>query len=282
MKRLNFSAFAVSAVLTISSATTNQVIQAQMKNVKLISDTDIAFSASISKPALDLYNKISDPNNRHSIVLLSNNDDRKIAGYVVKWTVTTNGQSKSFFQAFDESELIDRPDGPVQGYGLASRDSRLIAPIFNVHLSELSDPGMANRFNALNLKHPIARAISAGAPALAQLDAVVFADGSFEGNDESDYFDRFMAERNGKHDAAVSVLLASSKGETETQIVERLNKAISDGQTATQTTPETYYKAARAKWSRTLLDVRQQMGRQAMLRNATAFAALKPIHLKKS
>lgn len=240
------------------------------------------FQARISGPLFNVYQGINDPTTKQATTLLVNDDDRAVAGYVVKWSFITDGVTHSIFQPFSDERQIDNPEAPTSGFGLKAHENRLLSPSYNIHSSEASDLHILRRINGNNSRMASSVSPHTTVVPTASLDAVIYSDSTIMGPDESEYSKRFVAERNAQHDAGVSVLLARSKGESEDQILQRLQRAIAEGEMAsTSTAPDHYYKEARGRWAQIMLQVQQHLGQDGMLRNATQAARLKAIHLTK-
>ena len=238
------------------------------------------FASRIPGVLRSVYEGIADPAIKQSTIILVNEDDRAVAGYVIRWTYASNGEKRSFFQTFSEERQIDEPAAPIGGFGLKSRDARLLSPSFNVHSSETADSFLLHRINTLGPHTASAAWTKADTPPTAQIDAIIYADSTIYGPDETAYGKRFVAERNAMHDEGVSVLLAEEKGESLPQIQERLQRTVSIGQlAATSTSPDHFYLEARARWAQKMLFVQTQMGQNALMLNAKQAARVKAIHL---
>jgi hypothetical protein len=262
----------LSSIATVVADSEGQTInKAKLMTVREAEASQI-LPASLAK----FHSAILNPEMRDATYVLKSSDDRLIAGYSLKWTVSQGSESSSYYTFYDESDLLDRPAGTVRGYGLNPQDVRLLNPAFNVGVSDLADDGLISRVNSAGASSKVG---AAGVTIGCVLDAVIYSDGGYEGADESQYGLRFVAERDGKHDAAVALLLAHKPGDSKEEMAKDLQAEIAAAEGAPATGGNPFYAAARARWAGNLLTLLNHSGEGPMMRNAERFAQIKPTHI---
>ncbi len=245
-------------------------------SVSLLCNSDPGTLSLLAGRFMNVYQNV-DPSFQGSLYLLRNDSGLVISSYVVKWVPNSSSGLGPFFQAFDENELLLKPARKVSGKGIEPGKLRVLTPFMNIHESEASDLEVSTirHFQA----NPIGRRLAGTGTWAATLDLVVYADGSYEGPDESGASEAFMLERNGKHDAGASVLLAIGRGDSDAQIRSDLQGDIDLGSGTSSSKGRDGYLAARARWASVLLQISDGGGTAQMNQAATDYARVKRVRL---
>lgn len=247
-------------------------------HTSLLSDADNNTRKLLEGRFGESYGRLSEHDKR-AIFVLKNESPQLVVGYVVKWTISLQGITSSSYQAFDENQLIGNPLRPVSGFGLETGRVRLVTLYGNFHESHLLDQGGSDQFVNLSVNHPMASKMKNLDATSAELDSVIYADGTFEGSDEADLAHTFVLDRSAKHDAGAAVLLAIRGGETEQEIRTHLQSDVAKGSSISAVRGKDGYVRARGLWAQVLLSVEDHLGMAGLTAKATEFARLSKVHL---
>ncbi len=251
------------------------------KTVALVLSDDPAFQPLAQSHFAPAYMKLS-PAMRTSTVIFQNNTDKAVAGYVFKWIMTQNGLSLPAFMGCDQLMLIGGKNPNAQGLGVRPHTARIISPAFNLHESNMDSFGTGANLDDALKNHPSARSINAGAVFTPSLDLIVYDDGTFEGPDEAKFSQRMTSDHNARHDAGVEILLAQKRGETTSQIEDRLQADIKTASVTMGSTENDLYLQARARYASQFLTIYKRLGEHALTSNARTFASAEQIQLRRA
>ena len=276
---MNFSRVQTSVRLAIFSLTLSA--GAQVKNsVSLLKNGDTGFEEFAKARFSPAYSKLT-PAMGRSTAILRNQSVKTVAAYVIKWTTSEGAQTGSSYQISDDLSLLQPHPASIVGLGVEPGAARIINPVFNLHQSEVARVDTDPAFLAA-LGSSAANRVNTGGTYTPSLDLLIYDDGTFEGPDEGNGTKRLIAERNGQHDAGVEVLLTYEQCMWLTDIQAILATEMEKGQTASvDPGPASYYLQARGRWAWHLSTILERRGEPALRRNATNFANLTSIKLKR-
>jgi hypothetical protein len=238
------------------------------------------FPQMMAKWSPDFLNKDENASLRGGSFFLTNNDSRSIVAYAIRWDVgDASGKTKSSFAIFDGSSSPTKAPLP-HSLIIPPGGTRIVSPRFNLDVSLLRDPDVQNHVRRIPLRPDIAQAIANGRRVAGSIDGAVFEDGHIEGPNESHFFERLKAERDAEHDSGLVVVASLQAGETDEQIIEKLQGDVTKGASHTGTTQADLYWSARGRAASELIGAYQRLGHSALVANARTRVTQPRMHLQ--
>lgn len=198
---------------------------------------------------------------RRDVAVLSNESTRTVVAYVVRWFLRTPfGTSDNTYSAYTEPMILSSHQAHEGGTGIAPGAARVLHPAFNLTTKEFADIVNDPRMIHINDQ----RAEVTGA----ELDGILYDDGTFYGPDNGNFFLKFQAQLNARHDVGLRVLALSQSAKPDTEIIAELERMAADGQSYSANTSHDLYYSELGNEASQLLSVYKQLGRAALLNNA--------------
>lgn len=242
--------------LSLWSAPLNAQDQTSSRSIILETPANLSFDSDVEQnfPGLTRipqYDQI-----RPFLVLLTNQTALTAKAYAVRWKVSTaEGPEHVLDSLFVRTHFLI----PSANHSLRPGEERLISPLFNLSPSEFQDhPSFSEEFPSALYPH-----FSERMTITAQLDEVVYADGSFSGSNATRLLQLYRCSRNAEHDEAIEVLSLANSGADQVTLDKMLKTHMTRGFSAQGTSITALYIHARAEQAAAYRDVLRRMGPDA-------------------
>ncbi|HKQ08003.1 MAG TPA: hypothetical protein VJ464_22950 [Blastocatellia bacterium] len=254
--------------------------------LKLIDSTDPSFQNHISAFSKGTHSPVVDSMKLFS-VLLKNVGDKAIVGYWMKWElVKADGTIVTCESGgINPAALMDGGSPGLEhlsvssGYAIRPGSTQLVSPSLSLGEDQAGGIGMlgggyvkqANREqiqqaaqtgNLKMMMDQVARELQNYKSINVSLDGAFFEDGTFVGDDSTNYFAKIQANIDAKRDLLEEIAFALKHNDSEDEIFDYIKEVARQVNTASESgfTPTDYYSYQKRIYAEEMLRMRDAMG----------------------